>query len=237
MKRRSLEIARLTASILMLGPILGSASPAGDGPSLAQEPGVGPAQRPVHLTLAPAPAVAAAGTQPGQSWARTFQMSNFTAATCRFIIEVRDIVAKDGIRTFVPAGETQGGIAATAVVSPREIEIAPNSVGAVTVTVTVPQRTSPRGVVISFREAMDTPAEPGAVGMGASLDAPVTFELPMQQGFGALDLSSTPQTDASNLTISLELQNAGREPAVPRGAGAIRDDAGRRVRKVIFAGV
>jgi len=195
----------------------------------------GPTAPGAHLTLAPA--AIAAKSQPGQSWTRTFQMTNFTAATLRFTIEVQDAVAKDGERTLVPAGEAEGGIAMPAAVSPREIEIAPHAVGSVTVTVTVPERTSPPGVVVYLRGAIGTLAEHGTVGIGASLGTLVSFQLPGDQKAAGLDFSGAPQTDTINLTISQELQDTGQEPVVPSGAGALLDDAGRRVSKVIFAGI
>jgi hypothetical protein len=161
-------------------------------------------------------------------------MSNFTSATFRFEIEVQDVVVKDGKRSFAPAGETEDGIAITAVASPPEVEIPPQSVGAATVTLTLPAQTSQRGVVIYFRGKTGTPGEDGMVGIGASLGALVTFELSGDYGIQAGAFSSTPQTETSNLTVSHELVNSGREPVFPKGATAILDDAGRRVGKAVF---
>jgi hypothetical protein len=77
-----------------------------------------PPQQP-RPTLTLAPAVVMAKIKPGQGWTQTLRMSNGTGVPFRFEIEVKDVVVKNGQRTYVPAGETEGGIAAGSVASPR----------------------------------------------------------------------------------------------------------------------
>jgi hypothetical protein len=224
----------LMAQILALSVASGNAQTAQAPPPTVSGKDGKMADGPASPTLTLAPAVVMVKIPAGQSWTRTFQMSNFTPANFRFEIEVQDVVVKDGKRTYAPAGETEGGIAISAVASPREVQIAPQSIGAATVTLTLPAQTSQRGVVIYFRGKTGTPGEDGTVGIGASLGALVTFELSGDYGIMAGDFSVTSQTETSNLTVSHELVNSGREPVLPKGATAILDDAGRRVGKALF---
>jgi hypothetical protein len=201
------------------------------GPGVAQQTAPSPVPRP---TLTLSPAVALAKGKPGQGWSQSLQMSNFTSKTFRFDVEVQDVVVKDGKRIYVPAGETEGGIAITAVASPRSVVIPPQQEGQVTVTLTMPMKTAQRAVVIYFRGKMDVPSEDGSVGLGASLGALLTFDLSEEYKVEALGFSTTQQTDAANLTVSHELVNSGREVVVPKGAVAILDESGRLVSKAVF---
>ena len=212
----------LMAQILALSVASGNAQTVQAPPPTVSGKDGKMADGPASPTLTLAPAVVMVKIPAGQSWTRTFQMSNFTPANFRFEIEVQDVVVKDGKRTYAPAGETEGGIAISAVASPREVQIAPQSIGAATVTLTLPAQTSQRGVVIYFRGKTGTPGEDGTVGIGASLGALVTFELSGDYGIMAGDFSVTSQTETSNLTVSHELVNSGREPVLPKGATAIQ---------------
>jgi len=189
---------------------------------------------PARPTLTLSPAVALAKGKPGQGWSQPLRMTNLTSKTFRFEIEVQDVVIKDGARTYVPAGETEGGIAASAVATPRSVVIAPQQEGAVTVTLTMPLKTSQRAVVVYFRGKLDTPAEDGSVGLGASLGALITFDLSEEYKVEALGFNTTPQTETANLTVSHELPNSRREVVVPKGSMAILDEAGRRVSNAVF---
>lgn len=187
-------------------------------------------QRP-SLTLAPA--VVMARVKPGQGWTQTLRMSNGTAVPFRFEVEVQDVVVKNGVRTYVPAGETEGGIAVSAVSTPRSIVVPPQTEGSATVTLTLPQGTRQRAVVIYFRGKTDAP-EPGSVGLGASLGALITFGLSDDYNVEASGFATTAQSDSANQVISHQLRNTGAEVVVPKGAAAILDDAGHRIAKATY---
>jgi hypothetical protein len=188
---------------------------------------------PPRPTLTLTPAVVATTLQPGQAWTQSLRMSNFTGGKFRFDVEVQDVVVKNGVRTYAPAGELESSIAATAVVTPRSLEILPQEQGNVTVTLTVPRDTRLRAVVIYFRGKLEKP-EDGTVGLGASLGALITFQLSNEFALKAEAFSTTPQTEAANQVISHQLTNAGPEVIVPKGATVILDESGRSVAKATF---
>ena len=217
------------AAISALGP---AAVRAGDDTPNAKGPPILPTAAKPTITLAPS--VVLVKSKPGQGLTQAFRMSNFTPAPFRFDIEVQDVLVQGGKRLFVPAGETAGGIAATAVASPRSIVVAPQTEGTATVTLTVPPETAQRAVVVYFRGRVDVPAEEGSVSLGASLGALVVFSLGTEPNFGALNFSAAPQTENSNLAVLHELVNTGGDVVMPKGSMAIVDASGRRVSKAIF---
>ena len=185
-------------------------------------------------TLTLTPAVVLAKIKPGQGWTQTLRMSNTTGGAFNFEIEVQDVVVKDGHRTYVPAGETDFSIASTAVATPRTLTILPQQQGTISVTLTVPERTPLRAVVVYFKGRLDTPAEDGSVGLGASLGALITFGLSEDYTFEATGFSVVPQSQSTNPVVSHELLNSGTEVVVPKGTAAIIDGAGKRVAKATF---
>jgi hypothetical protein len=189
---------------------------------------------PPRPTLTLTPAVVSATLQPGQAWTQSLRMSNFTGGKFRFDVEVQDVVVRNGVRTYAPAGELESSIAATAVVTPRSLEILPQEQGSVTVTLTVPRETRLRAVVIYFRGRLEKPEDDGTVGLGASLGALITFQLSNEFALKAGPFSTTPQTEAANQVISHQLTNEGPEVIVPRGATVILDASGRSVAKATF---
>lgn len=191
------------------------------------------ASEPTRPTLTLTPAVVFAKVKGGQGWTQTLRMSNLTGATFDFDVEVQDVVVKDGKRTFVAAGETPSSIAASAVVTPKSLVVPPQQQGIVTVTLTIPQGTALRAVVIYFRGKLDATAG-GTVGLGASLGALVTFGLSDDYSLKALSFSAAPQTETTNQVISQELLNSGAEVLVPTGATAILDDSGHSVAKATY---
>jgi len=231
---RNLRILGLTPALFGLGSAAALAGPFDDEPTQTLAPVPQQAPRPAQSTLTLAPAVVMVKGKPGQGWTQSFQMSNFTPATLAFEIEVQDVVVKEGKRTFVTAGETGGGIAVTAVTTPRDVVIAPQQIGAVRVTLTLPPRTSQRAVVVYFRSKVRAPSEDGSVGLGASLGALITFTLSEEYSIEALAFSMTPQTNTSDLTISHDLVNSGHEPVIPKGSAAILDEEGKRVSRSTF---
>jgi hypothetical protein len=192
------------------------------------------ADTPARPTLTLTPAVVLAKLKPGQGWTQTLHMSNMTGGTFHFDIEVQDVVVKDGKRTYTPAGEVESSVAASAVVSPRSLVVGPQEQGSVTVTLTIPPHSPLRAVVVYFRGRLNTPAEDGTVGLGASLGALVTFDLSGDYSFKAVGFKANPQTETTNQVVSHELLNSGPEVVVPKGATAILDDSGHSVAKATF---
>ena len=76
--------------------------------------------------------------QPGASSAHELKITNLTYSRLKFALEALDVVIRDDKRVFVPAGETEGGIARSAIFDPPAIELDPGQEARVTVTLTVP---------------------------------------------------------------------------------------------------
>ena len=113
---------------------------------------------------------------PGQSHRQTLRLTNHTSRTLAFELEARDIVVVADRRDFFAAGERPGSIAATAVFSQQEVVIAPGSVGAVDLTLTVPDETRVRAVAAIFRGRTKL-GTPDGITMTTSLGSLITFIL------------------------------------------------------------
>src|SRR5438132_9283865 len=70
-----------------------------------------PQIQPAAASLALSPGVIQVKTQPGASSTHVMTMTNLTGTKFKFVLEAFDVVTRDGKRLFVPAGETEGGIA------------------------------------------------------------------------------------------------------------------------------
>jgi hypothetical protein len=169
--------------------------------------------------------------QPAQAHRQTLRLTNHTSRELAFRLEAQDVVAEEGRRTFVAAGERSGSIAATAVFSPKEIVIAPGAVGIAEVTVTMPPGSTIRGVAAVFRGQTVVGNQRG-VAMTASLGSLITFTLSGDTRLDGADPEVSEQTETSNLAVTEWVTNVGGEPVVASGAAALLNDAGALVGKV-----
>jgi len=177
------------------------------------------------------PSVVTLSGQPGQAHKQTLRLTNHTTRELVFKLEAQDVVADEGQRSFVAAGERAGSIAATAVFSPKEIVIAPGAVGTADVTVTMPAGSTIRGVAAIFRGQTVVGNQRG-VAMTASLGSLITFTLSGDARIEAAAPEVTEQTETSNLAVIEWVTNVGAEPVVASGAAALLNDAGTLVGKV-----
>lgn len=184
-----------------------------------------------HVGISLAPSVVTLAGEPGQAHRQTLRLTNHTTRELAFRLAAQDVVAHDGRRAFIAAGELSGSIAATAVFSPREIVIPPGAVGVADITVTVPAGTAVRGVAAIFRGHTVVGSQNG-VAMTASLGALITFRLSNDVRLDAGPPEVSPQTATDNLSISEWVSNAGSEPVVASGAAALLNEAGVLVGKV-----
>jgi hypothetical protein len=177
------------------------------------------------------PSVVTLSGQAGQAHRQTLRLTNHTSRELAFRLEAQDVIAEDGRRTFVAAGERSGSIAATAVFSPRELVIAAGAVGTADVTITMPAGSPIRGIAAIFRGQTVVGNERG-VAMTASLGALITFSISgdVRLDSGVPEVSE--QTDTSNLAVTEWVTNVGAEPVVASGAAALIDEAGALVGKV-----
>ena len=177
------------------------------------------------------PSVVMLAGQPGQAHRQTLRLTNHTTRELAFRLEAQDVIAEDGRRAFVPAGERPGSIAATAVFSPKEIVIPPGAVGTADVTVTLPPGSAIRGVAAVFRGQTVVGSGRG-VAMTASLGSLITFAVSGETRLEAETPAVSEQTDTSNLTVTEWVTNVGTEPVVASGAAAWLDEAGALLGKV-----
>jgi hypothetical protein len=177
------------------------------------------------------PSVVMLAGQPGQAYRQTLRLTNHTSRELSFRLEAQDVVAEEGRRLFLGAGERPGSIAATAVFSPKEIVIAPGAVGAADVTLTLPHGSAVRGVAAVFRGQTVVGSQDG-VAMTASLGSLITFTASGETRLEAAAPEVTEGSDTSNLALTEWVTNVGAEPVVAGGAAALLDEAGTLIGKV-----
>ena len=176
------------------------------------------------------PSVVMLSGQPGQAHRQTLRLTNHTSRELAFTLEAQDVIADEGQRTFIAAGDRPGSIAATAVFSPKELVIAPGAVGTADVTITMPPGSSIRGVAAIFRGQTVVGTQRG-VAMTASLGSLITFSISGDTRIeaGVPDVSG--QTDTSNLAVTEWVTNVGAEPVVAGGAAALLERSGNARRQ------
>jgi hypothetical protein len=217
MQRRVLHI-----STLLLASVFSSAA---DAPKMPEQ------QQPTSGTLALSPGAIDVKAQPGVSNTQVMTMTNLTSVRFRFVLEAFDVVTRDGKRVFVPAGETEGGIARSATFDPPAIELNPGEAGQVKVTLTIPAQPKVRAVVAIFRGQTGLPGK-GTLMVTGSLGMLITYNLSAKIDIRAGAPVVSAQTDNSNLMVSQQLENDGKEPAVPKGTLAILKSSGELIGRV-----
>ena len=170
----------------------------------------------------------------GQGLTQTLTLSNQTGRDFAFDLVAEDVLVKDGKRVFVPAGETSGSIAATAVFSQKTVLVKSFSSATVEVRLTLPPKTDIRAIVAMFRGTDKLPSPSGAVGMTASLGALITFNLTDNLKLQPEAVRVNPATDSANMTIAQWISNSGTEPALPEGTAAVLNANGGLVGKATF---
>ncbi len=179
--------------------------------------------KPEPPSIALSPAVIMLKAQPGASSTHELTITNLTYNRLRFVLEAFDVVIRDEKRVFVPAGETEGGIARSAIFDPSTIELNPGEAGQVRVTLTVPEQPTVRAVVALFH-GQSTIKGNGSLMVTGSLGTLITYNLSSNVYVTVDKPKVSPETETSNLTVSQELRNTGTEPVIPHGTLAILDD-------------
>jgi hypothetical protein len=186
-------------------------------------------------SLSLSPAVIMAKGAFGQSLTQRLTINNQTPNTFNFVMVAQDIVVRDGKRVFLPAGEMDNSIAATAVFSPKEVVAAPFSSGSVDVTVTLPQNTSLRAIAAVFRTKNVMNPTTGNVGLTASMGTLITFNVSANVALTSEPVHVNLPTESTNLSFDQTLTNTGSEPIIPKGVAAILNSKGQLAGKASFA--
>lgn len=189
------------------------------------------AQQPAAPSLALSPGVIQVKAQPGSSSSHVMTMTNLTGTKFRFVLEAFDVVIRDGKRVFIAAGETEGGIARSAVFDPPAIELNPGEAGKVKVTLTIPAAPKVRAVVAIFHGQTALPGK-GTLMVTGSLGTLITYNLSARIEIRAGAPTVSPQTGNANLTVSQQLENDGQEPAIPKGTLAVLKSSGDLIGRV-----
>jgi hypothetical protein len=188
-------------------------------------------QQPTAPSLALSPGVIQVNAQPGASSAHVMTMTNLTGAKFKFVLEAFDVVIREGKRVFIPAGETEGGIARSAVFDPPAIELNPGEAGKVKVTLTIPADPKVRAVVAIFHGQTPLPGR-GTLMFTGSLGTLITYNLSARIDIRAGAPAISPQTDNANLMVSQQLENDGQEPAILKGTLAVLKSSGELIGRV-----
>ncbi len=182
------------------------------------------------ITLSPG-GISLRGTA-GGTVTQNFTISNGTSVQYRFAVEVMDVLVQDGQRKFVTAGLSTGSAAALAVVPREPVTLGPGAGETVPVTFAIPRDTDIRAVAVFFRGEPVGTSEFSRLRL--NLGAVVDFSVSDQVQLEGKPLQVGEQTSTSNVRITEELANVGREPAMARGIAAILDDPGKLVGKAVF---
>jgi hypothetical protein len=180
-----------------------------------------------------APAVVMVRCKFSQSYTQMLTINNQTQQEFVFEMVAEDVVVREGNRIFVPAGETPGGIAATAVFLQKQVIVGPGQSASVGVTFTVPPETSSRAAVALFRGVNKVTS--GPVRMTASLGTLFTFTVSENVQIEASPVVVSGQSATANLGIFQLLTNTGSEPVIAGGIAALLNESGALVGKASFA--
>ncbi|HEX3583371.1 MAG TPA: hypothetical protein VH087_16495 [Thermoanaerobaculia bacterium] len=179
--------------------------------------------------LSVSPAVIMLRGAAGQSTTQRMLLTNGTSRPFSFELIAEDVVVRGGKRVLVPAGETAGSIAATAVFSQRVVTVPPGATAGVDVTVTIPPHTSIRAVTALFHG--NDKIMRGKVATAVSLGTLLTFALSDSIVVDAGVPAITAQSATANAAFSQPFANNGTEPFVAKGIAAILDANGTLVGK------
>ena len=227
---------RLALVLLLASVASGQTAPnrAAAGISSTQEPAAGQSQGAIPPSLTLSPAVIMARGNFGQGLTQTLTLTNHTGNDFVFDMVADDEIVKDGKRVFVPAGETEHSIAASAVFSQKRVVVKANTSASVDVRLTIPAETKVRAVVATFKGTNVVPSGNSSVGMTASLGALITFNLTSNIQLLPENITVKPVTESSNLTVSEWISNIGTEPVLPEGVVAVLNSSGGLVAKMPF---
>jgi len=207
----------------------GAQPPGSDAPKVSARNADG-----VPPSISLSPAVVMAKGSFGQGLTQTLTMTNQTSTEMAFQLEAEDVVVKDGKRVFIPAGEVEHSIAASAVFSQSRIVVKPFSSGSVDIRLTIPPETNIRAVVAMFRGTDRLQTSQNSVGMTASLGALLTFHLTENIKLDPEPVQVKPATESANMAISQWIKNSGTEPVLFDGMAAVLNEKGALVGKMPF---
>ena len=171
----------------------------------------------------------------GQTTTQTLSFTNKTSRALSFEMMAQDAVVHEGVRSYVDAGATPAGIAATAVFSPKVFTAASGVSVDIKVTVTIPPNTAVRAIAVMCQGTTKLGVAP--LQMIASVGTLFTFALTgdVIAATASPLLIQTP-TASSNLAAAQEVANSGTEPVVATGMLVILDGSGAMIGRQAIPG-
>lgn len=194
-----------------------------------------PSLRAQQGSMSVSPSVVMLRGEVGQSTTQTLTFTNSTTQALSFEMKAQDAVVTNGKRLFVEAGTLPGGIASTAVFSPRVFTVPPQGSIHIDVNVTIPPKPSVRAIAVMCHGT--TKFGSGPYRMTASVGVLMTFAL-LGDVIGAVasPLDVQAPTGSSNFVATQHVDNSGTEPVVATGMLAILDGVGTLVGKRAIPG-
>jgi hypothetical protein len=171
----------------------------------------------------------------GQTTTQILSFTNRTSRALSFEMIAQDAVVREGLRSYVEAGTLRGGIAATAVFSPRVFTAPAGASVDINVTVTIPQDTAVRAIAVMCQGTTKLGVKP--LQMTASVGTLFTFALAgdVIAATASPLLIQTPTASAS-LVARQEVANSGTEPVVATGILVILDRSGAIIGRQTITG-
>jgi hypothetical protein len=224
--KRHLRVLHL---MLLLGPATMLVPHGLDAQATLAVPVARPA--PLNGSITLFPSVLELRGKGGQGARHTLTITNSSTQPMSFDLAVLDVVTRNGRRLFVPAGETIGSIAATAVLTPKLLLVPAGQSRSAELTVTMPMATAVRAVVARM-QALDPNAGPGRVGVTVGLGSLITFNITDAVSADASPLAVIPSTATTAVVFSEWIANNGQEPFIVNGVVAILDERQRLVTRI-----
>lgn len=183
-----------------------------------------------NITVSPA-GVSLEGNE-GQTATQTFTVANESDAQLAVSVDVSDVIVSEGKRSFVPAGQTRGSIAALVTIPLREFSLAAGEKREVPVTFVMPAETQLRAVAVFFHGVPQqvTSGPKIRLNLGAVVDFRKSNEVVVQVAQPVV----APPTKTSNALITAQVANVGPEPTRIHGIAALLDNQGKLVGKAAF---
>lgn len=164
------------------------------------------------------PAVIEIEGTPGTAVERSIVLTNNLPWDVDVEVVAEDVVIRDGVRTYVPTGETRGGIAASIIARPRKLRIGTGARATVTAIVTAPEARSQSAAALFFR------AVPIQQDVSSGVRINIGCLIVLQQGDDPLLEFERPSIDSEG-TLTQTIENRGGDIAIVRGTVRLLEDS------------
>lgn len=159
------------------------------------------AAQPNQAGLSLSPSLAIIQCEPGKSASQTLTLSNNTTSELTFQVVALDMVVQDGKARFVRPGAILNGLAVTAVLSQKYLNIKPGQTASLSATFTVHPQTTARGVLLLI-QGTDKATFGGTTAVTPTLGTLISFVVPEDGGSGLPGVAPSPLATPTSYTFS-----------------------------------